>query len=87
MCVLAKSAEWSYEKEWRLIAAPEIIPENEEIGFLVDGIKAKAVYMGCRISEQLKDDLKRLCRKKGIALFQMNIRPGTFELYSEKEQF
>ncbi|MBQ7347685.1 MAG: DUF2971 domain-containing protein [Clostridia bacterium] len=75
--MLVKAAEWSYEKEWRIIKEN---PNNVK-GLAFDNIKPKAVYIGCKASAALKTDLTIICKEKKIDLYQMNIKPGTFSLY------
>lgn len=78
--ILVKSTEWSYEKEWRVIKDN---PDNES-GKLISGIKADAIYIGCKADKKLRKELRKICREKGIKLYQMNIKPGTFSLYAQR---
>ena len=42
-----------------------------------------AIYLGYKVSEKLKEDLMAICKDKNIAVYQMKLRPGCFELYPE----
>lgn len=76
-----KSKEWEYENEWRIV-----IPDNEENkkGFLKDICKPIAVYLGCKSSEDLKREMKEICKDKKIKLYQMKMKPNSFELIYEE---
>lgn len=78
-----KSTEWEYEKEWRLI---EINDEDQKgkNGFLIPFVRPKRIYMGCRISDQLREDIIKCCYANNIDLYQMKLVSGTFRLEKEK---
>lgn len=78
-----KSIEWEYEKEWRLI---EINDEDQKgkNGFLIPFVRPKRIYMGCRISDQLREDIIKCCYANNIDLYQMKLVSGTFWLEKEK---
>lgn len=78
-----KSTEWEYEKEWRLI---EINDEDQKgkNGFLIPFVRPKRIYMGCRISDQLREDIIKYCYANNIDLYQMKLVSGTFRLEKEK---
>lgn len=77
-----KALEWEYEKEWRLLEIEE--QKSGKDGFSLPFIKPTSVYIGCKASNQLKKDLKAICAKQGIQLFQMEMKPGSFDLTYEK---
>jgi hypothetical protein len=60
-CVITKHADWSYEKEWRLVYHPahlfackEDVPMNyHDSGMLIDFIRPSSIYLGWRASDEL----------------------------------
>ena len=76
-----KSKEWGYEREWRIISPKKY--KNEK-GHLIDVKTPKVVYIGCRASDQLQKDLKKICSNQKIELYQMRMKPNSFELIDEK---
>lgn len=76
-----KSIEWKYEDEWRLLECNE--SKAGAAGFTKKFIPAKCVYLGCRASSELKKCLIKICTEKGIKLYQMKIKPNSFDLEYE----
>lgn len=76
-----KSEEWKYEKEWRLLN--ENPDKFGESGYLQKVPKARKVYAGCKSSPELVEKLKEICNKKDIELYQMKMKPNSFELSYE----
>lgn len=76
-----KSTEWSYENEWRMVFNGY---GRNESGFLLKTCRPKSVYLGCKASEKLKIDLKEICKDKKIKLYQMKMKPNSFELTYEE---
>lgn len=70
-CVLHKSQEWEYEKEWRMInyLPRNILEENVSSVYL----KPKAIYYGCEISQENKKDLHEIAIRKNIREYDMFI--------------
>lgn len=66
--LIAKSALWNYEKEWRLIV------ENERVDLFNNGSVpfpyATSIYMGCRIDPALKTHLVTLAQRKKLEVFE-----------------
>lgn len=62
-----KSPAWSYEKEWRTLFPPNPPCNKEKMP------KAKCVYMGANISDDNTEKIDMICKKKGIALYAMNV--------------
>lgn len=62
-----KSAQWSYEKEWRVIVLPT---ENRQydsfsIGeFAFDPMELQSVVLGCRMTNSVQSKVVDICRKK-----------------------
>ena len=76
-CLLFKSPQWSYEREWRLII-------NRKNDFLdkspvcIYKIRPKAIYYGVDISPINKKLLHMIAKEKGIAEYQMDIDAKSF---------
>ena len=73
-----KAKEWEYEKEWR------VAQQNKQLnmkGYNVSISSPIAIYLGCKASEKLKKDVMSAC--ENIPVYQMKMRPGTFQFYYE----
>lgn len=73
-----KSTEWKYEKEWRLLLVNDNL--KEQFGYPEKIIKPKNVYIGCRGSDKLKEQLNHICMRYNIGLFEMYMEPNSFNL-------
>ena len=80
MKFFTKAKEWSYEKEWR-VAQNNENPNTK--GYSIPIALPLAVYIGCKTSERLKEDVIRICKSKNIPAYQMKLKPGSFQLYYE----
>ena len=70
-CVLHKSPEWEYEKEWRLIDAS---PRNIlQIDHSCIPLKPHAIYYGKNISKENKNELHIIAQTKEIQEYDMYI--------------
>lgn len=78
-----KSAEWKYEKEWRLLEINDTDKKGME-GFNIPFIKPECIYLDCKIEEKLKNDVIKLCDQKKIKVYQMRMVSGSFKLDMEK---
>lgn len=67
-----KSIDWEYEDEWRLFVNYQETQES-----FIEMPDIKAIYMGCKIDEKLKNQLILYCGKNEIKLYQGEI--GMFE--------
>lgn len=65
---MVKGCEWEYEKEWRLIM-PFDIGDISAVPMRMP--QPKAVYAGCRTSNENIEKLKRIMKGKNTALYQM----------------
>lgn len=63
-----KSQAWEYEKEWRMFYETSF--DSPDFG-VVTNTKPKAVYLGINISEERKERLLSIAKRKGISCFQM----------------
>ena len=75
MKLFTKAKEWQYEKEWRVSQKRE---DYSGAGYNIIFVQPKRVYLGCNISARLKNDVINLCNNRGIELYQMVMRPGSF---------
>lgn len=75
---LHKATAWQYEAEWRMIFSREWPNRLEKHSAHIE-YPASAVYLGCRIKEDIKKQIIGIAREKGIPAFQMYID------YSSKE--
>jgi len=73
-----KAREWEKENEWRILDVNE--KREGETGYYKEFISPIKIYMGCKIDKRLENDLKALCRRKGIELYKMLIKPNSFHL-------
>lgn len=78
--LLKKSNLWSYEKEWRLI-----LLKND---CLVDGTflfyPIKAIYLGCKISNEERKKIKELIVGKKIELYQGEMSEEYYQINFKK---
>ena len=66
-CLLTKSTEWSYEKEWRMFAnGSEFKPHA-----VICNRKPTAVYIGCHMSDENAGKIYKICQDKDIACYKM----------------
>lgn len=80
ICGSTKSAEWQYEKEWRLIV-------NLGDSFPQQNYRMECqskVFLGCRIKEDQKSRILQICAKKGLPVFQARQSRAYYELDFEK---
>ena len=73
-----KALEWQYEKEWRILEPKE--NQRGKNGYYIEFIKPSKVYCGCKADRRLINDLKEICEDQKIDLYEMSMRPGSFEL-------
>lgn len=75
--VYVKSAEWKYEKEWRI---SQRIDLSEGDGFKADLATPKAIYLGCKAEARLEKEVSDFCKEKKIPLFKMERIPYRYAL-------
>lgn len=79
-----KSKEWSYENEWRLTVTP-----NENINSnIIPAPIPLAIYVGTRFNlnhSYKKSQIFRICKEKGIPIFQMKIHPNEYKIIIDYE--
>ena len=67
-----KKAEWSYEKEWRIISLPK--SESEVlIPALYPFAKPAAVYLGMQMASEKEQRAVEIARRRGIAIYKMEV--------------
>lgn len=69
---LHKASAWQYELEWRLIFSTEW-PNKVKEGTVHIEYPASAVYLGCNTDKDVKKELIKMAKSKGIPAFQMYI--------------
>lgn len=74
---LTKSSSWSYENEWRLILPLDIC---EIYRNMIPFFTIKAIYIGCRMSEDNREFMYRLAQRKKIEIYEMGMHEYRFEL-------
>ena len=68
-CLLTKSNDWSYEKEWRIFSPCfSNLTANHEV---ILHAKPKAVYLGARTVSKFDDEVVGICSEKGIPCYKM----------------
>lgn len=81
----SKSKEWRYEHEWRILRDKEACGDRwRENGALLDTVKPKAIYLGCKCEEGIKARLKSICNNQGIPIYRMQTDEQEFKLNAIK---
>lgn len=71
-----KSNVWEYEGEWRIVKQAQ-----DDISYMnIDVPKVKAIYMGCKINNELKDTLIEICKFRKIKLFESKICLNKYDI-------
>lgn len=78
--MITKSVVWSYENEWRIIFS------SHKHG-LQKAPRIRAIYLGVKSSAEDCQKMAEICKKKTIDLYQMHIKPCTYEIFAEKITF
>ena len=71
-CMLYKSPQWSYEKEWRLIVS-KINEVQDKSPVCISNIRSTAIYYGADIAPINRKMLHMIAKEKGIKEYQMFI--------------
>jgi hypothetical protein len=82
LAALHKSPEWKYEKEWRLVIPANMIKAASPWRVPTP----KRLYLGSRMTDHNKQQILRICKKKGIEVHNMHLKIGSFSLKSELTQ-
>ncbi len=67
-CLLTKSSDWYYEKEWRVFTH---FPDNPKQHSPIMNKKAKAIYLGDSIFQEHKQELLSIAEEKEIPCYQV----------------
>ncbi|NWO06741.1 MAG: DUF2971 domain-containing protein [Alteromonadaceae bacterium] len=67
---LIKSAEWSYEKEWRLVFGNMLI--KQEVSYRMP--KPKRVILGAKISFDNEEAIRKICDRKNIEVIKLYMK-------------
>lgn len=81
--VYTKGSAWENEREWRFA---EVQEEKVCNGYNIEFIKPNKIYLGCKVSQSLKDNIISICKKFDIELYQMKLKPGSFNLTYDVEE-
>lgn len=76
--LITKSRFWNYEKEWRLIISShnsDILTNN-----VIQFVNIEAIYLGCRIEDNLKRHLINFAEDNKIKIFQTTQSNEKFQL-------
>ena len=70
-CLLTKSIEWSYEKEWRIFV--NSTASSEQFGKICY-LKPTALYIGAKTKPEKIDNLRKIAVRNGIPCFKMTLQ-------------
>lgn len=80
--IFTKQTIWSFEKEWRIAFITEgLLPSNDitrcDAGLLISVPHSiiKGVYLGARVTENVRLSATKFCKEHGATLFQMDETP------------
>ena len=79
----AKSSEWSYEKEWRIIRDDGACGDRwdaEKKGALLDMIRPVSVTLGCMAKQEFSKEVQEYCKDNQINLYRMERDPKVYRL-------
>lgn len=75
---LSKANQWNYEKEWRII----LKNNKADKGHVIDSPKVKSIYLGCKATNELENELKEIAKNKNIPIYKMKMMKNKFKLDS-----
>lgn len=83
--ILTKSADWSYEKEWRLFTY-DTTNSQDIYKCISSKIIPSAVYLGSKISEEHRNMIIKICKSKQIPCYKMlnNYTTKEFKVYPDE---
>lgn len=67
-CLLVKSEDWRYEKEWRLLSSPSEINEKYKV---ITHLKPKAIYIGVKTAKEQAEKIYMICKQQNIPCYKM----------------
>lgn len=82
--LLAKSIEWKYEKEVRFFLLYNKENKVEKINLFEMPTPITGIYLGCKISDENKEKIIELSKKKNIPVFQFIESSAKYELIAQK---
>lgn len=82
--MLRKSEDWGYESEWRII---DIAKGDGSKIYLINTPIPKAIYLGCRVDNDLKGSLKKYCKDNNVKLYESTINREKYKLEFEEIKF
>jgi hypothetical protein len=69
-----KSPEWRYEEEWRLVIPANLVKKASPWRVPTP----KCVYLGSKMPDGAKERITKICKKKGIEIYQMYLADDSF---------
>ena len=68
-CLLTKSKDWEYEKEWRLFS--RAYNEQYKPYRMLTQLRPKALFMGVKMDKEKELELYSICKEKKIKCYKM----------------
>ncbi len=68
-CLLTKSKDWEYEKEWRLFS--RVYNEQYKPYRMLTQLRPKALFMGVKMDKEKELELYSICKEKNIKCYKM----------------
>ncbi|WP_017416779.1 DUF2971 domain-containing protein [Clostridium tunisiense] len=78
--LLTKSLSWKHEKEWRIIK----FNNQDTNGYDIEMPKPKSVFLGCRLSNADKEEIKHICKEKKIDVWEMELSKDEYAMLFKK---
>lgn len=69
LATLHKALAWAYECEWRMVNISEV----KAPGILIQMPTPSAIYLGCRMKQRPRKELREIARAKRVPLFKMRM--------------
>ena len=85
--LVTKSAEWSYEREWRVVRDRRTCEDkwdDVKHGAGIEFGTPVSVTLGCSADEEFSRQMREYCEETGVALWQMKIDPLRYRLNRER---
>ena len=83
----SKSAEWSYEHEWRIIREDSACGSKwdvEKKGALLDMVRPISITLGCATEEEFEKSVREYCEENRIPLYRMQKDKSQYRLNKMK---
>ncbi|MCC2666316.1 MAG: hypothetical protein K0S63_232 [Gammaproteobacteria bacterium] len=77
---ISKSSQWEYEKEWRIVDAHGFLGEENAKGRNLSVPTPTAIYLGAKISQEDKSELKKIATDKKIPVYKTKLSPHKLQI-------